>query len=139
RGSERLGGERSAPSASADQTAQVSGPDLVVRLERLESQIRQLTGTIEQLQFRNQQLESQVRRMQEEGVPRPAGQSRGQNPSAPGAATPGRRGDAVDPTQNPNPPGAPYTLGAINCASATPGVRAHEDEQPIVPPRSRNA
>jgi TolA-binding protein len=69
-GSERMGG--SAPAASAERTAQSSAPDLVVRLERLETQIRQLTGAIEQLQFRNQQLESQVRRMQEEGVPRPA-------------------------------------------------------------------
>src|SRR5215813_7221148 len=80
-GSERLGGERSAPSVSADQTAQVSGPDLVVRLERLESQIRQLTGTIEQLQFRNQQLEGQIRRMQEEAAPRTGAQVRPQSPS----------------------------------------------------------
>jgi len=138
-GSERLGGERSAPSASADQTAQVSGPDLVVRLERLESQIRQLTGTIEQLQFRNQQLESQIRRMQEEGVPQPAAQSRGQNPSMPGAATPGRRGDAFDPAQNPNAPGAPHTLGSINGASATPGVSADASEQPIGAPGGRAA
>jgi hypothetical protein len=69
-GSERMGG--SAPAAGAERTAQSSAPDLVVRLERLETQIRQLTAAIEQLQFRNQQLESQVRRMQEEGVPRPA-------------------------------------------------------------------
>ncbi|MGA7486756.1 MAG: hypothetical protein WBW74_07435, partial [Xanthobacteraceae bacterium] len=66
-GSERFGGgERGDPSPDADRTAQVSGPDLVVRLERLENQIRQLTGAIEQLQFRNQQLEAQVRRMQED-------------------------------------------------------------------------
>ena len=69
-GSERMGG--SVPAAGAERTAQSSALDLVVRLERLETQIRQLTGAIEQLQSRNQQLESQVRRMQEEGVPRPA-------------------------------------------------------------------
>ena len=62
----------SAPSADAERTAQSSAPDLMLRIDRLETQIRQLTGAIEQLQFRNQQLESQVRRMQEEGVPRPA-------------------------------------------------------------------
>ncbi len=33
-----------------------------MRLDRLEAQIRQLTGAIEQLQYRNQQLEEQVRR-----------------------------------------------------------------------------
>ena len=65
-GSERISGERNAPSQALERTAQVGGPDLVLRLERLEAQIRQLTGTIEQLQFRNQQLESQVRRMQED-------------------------------------------------------------------------
>ena len=43
-----------------------------------------------------QQLEGQVRRMQEEGVPRGAAQSRPQNLPAPSppAATPGRRGRA---------------------------------------------
>src|SRR6266496_2822753 len=110
-GSERLSGERAAPSASADQTAQLSGPDLVVRLERLETQIRQLTGTIEQLQFRNQQLEGQIRRMQEEAAPRPGAQVRPQNPSSAPAASPARRGDAFDPVQNPNAPGVPHTLG----------------------------
>ena len=49
--------QRRAP--SADRTAQMSDSDLVVRLDRLETQIRQLTGAIEQLQFRNQQLEGQ--------------------------------------------------------------------------------
>src|SRR3712207_580830 len=46
--------------------AQMSEPDVVVRMERLENQIRQLTGTIEQLQFRNQQLEQQLKRSQED-------------------------------------------------------------------------
>ncbi len=41
--------------------AQMSASDLVMRLEALENQVRQLTGQIEQLQFRNQQLEQQVR------------------------------------------------------------------------------
>src|SRR5882672_10821221 len=69
-GSERMNsggaGERAAPPASQDRTAQVSGSDMVVRLDRLETQIRQLTGVIEQLQFRNQQLEGLVRRLQED-------------------------------------------------------------------------
>src|SRR5689334_22126121 len=60
-GSERMnpGGvaERAAAPAPAaqDRNAQMGGPDKVVRLDRLESQIRQLTGVIEQLQYRNQQ------------------------------------------------------------------------------------
>src|SRR5437867_8695399 len=36
-----------------------SGGDLGMRLDRLEAQIRQLTGAIEQLQYRNQQLRSE--------------------------------------------------------------------------------
>src|SRR5438477_3972475 len=42
---------------------ETEGPttEQVLRIERLEAQIRQLTGTIEQLQYRNQQLENQLR------------------------------------------------------------------------------
>jgi len=138
-GSERLGGERSTPSAGADGTAQVSGPDAVLRIERLESQIRQLTGTIEQLQFRNQQLESQIRRMQEEGTPRSAAQSRPQNPAAPPPAPPGRRGDAFDPLQNPNAPGAPHTLGATNAPGPAPSMSADASDQPLGAPGGRGA
>jgi tol-pal system protein YbgF len=138
-GSERMGG--SAPSADAERTAQASAPDLMLRIDRLENQIRQLTGAIEQLQFRNQQLEGQVRRMQEEGVPRGAAQSRPQNLPAPSppAATPGRRGDAFDPTQNPNAPGAPHTLGAVNPPGGAPIVGADAGEPPVGAPGGRGA
>jgi tol-pal system protein YbgF len=134
-GSERFNGgnERGDPSAGLDRTAQMSGPDLVVRLERLESQIRQLTGAIEQLQFRNQQLEGQVRRMQEDneyrfqelgakGGGRTTAQPRPQSPPQGPAPTtpPGRRGDAFDPTQNPNAPGAPHPLGSMTAAAQPP-------------------
>lgn len=46
--------------------AQVSATDLLLRLDQLENQVRQLTGAVEQLQYRNQQLESSLRKMQEE-------------------------------------------------------------------------
>lgn len=136
-GSERMGG--SAPSAGGERTAQSS--DLMLRIDRLETQIRQLTGAIEQLQFRNQQLEGQVRRMQEEGVPRSAAQPRPQNPPAPSppAATPGRHGDAFDPTQNPNAPGAPHTLGPINPPGGAPIVGADAGEPPVGAPGGRGA
>jgi tol-pal system protein YbgF len=136
-GSERMGG--SAPSAGGERTAQSS--DLMLRIDRLETQIRQLTGAIEQLQFRNQQLEGQVRRMQEEGVPRSAAQPRPQNPPAPSppAATPGKHGDAFDPTQNPNAPGAPHTLGPINSPGGAPIVGADAGEPPVGAPGGRGA
>jgi tol-pal system protein YbgF len=180
-GSERTRGEgeRSAPAAvpdystqdrasqdrsgGQDRTAQMSGPDLVVRLDRLENQIRQLTGIIEQLQYRNQQLEAQIRRMQgmqgmqgmqEEGSPRLSSSPRPQSvpvPSSPVAAgTAGRRGDAFDPSQHPNAPGAPQTLGSVNSASQPPTVADAGGQQagapggrpagsPLDPPRSPNA
>jgi tol-pal system protein YbgF len=143
-GSERFGGgsERGASPSAADQTAQMSGSDLVVRLERLESQIRQLTGAIEQLQFRNQQLEVQVRRLQEGGAtsgvqPRPPSPSA---PSGPAATTaPGRRGDAFDPAQNPSAPGAPHTLGAVNAPAGQPPAAADPGDPSIGAPGGRVA
>jgi tol-pal system protein YbgF len=157
-GSERArgeGGERVAPSStpdynsqdrgSQDRTAQMSGPELVLRLDRLENQIRQLTGVIEQLQYRNQQLEAQIRRMQgvpEDSSPRLSSPPRPQGvpvPSSPVAAgTPSRRGDAFDPSQNPNAPGAPHTLGSVNSASQPPTV-ADAGGQPVAAPGGRAA
>ena len=138
-GSERLGGEPGAPPAGADRMAQMSGPDLVLRLERLETQIRQLTGTIEQLQFRNQQLEGQIRRMQEEAAPRPGAQVRPQNPSSAPAAGPAKRGDAFDPVQNPNAQGAPHTLGSVGAPAGAPSISADVGEQPFGGPGGRGA
>ena len=99
--------------------AQSSGSDIFVRLDQLEGQIRALTGQIEQLQYRNQQLENQLRRMQEEGGARqqamaPPARSSGAPPGAAGGAG---RGDAFDPNQNPGAPGAPRALGAPGDAS----------------------
>ncbi len=39
--------------------------DLVTRMDRLEAAIRELTGNVEQLQYRNREIEQQLRRMQE--------------------------------------------------------------------------
>ena len=109
--------------APSGRSAQSDPGDLSVRLDRMESALRQLTGTIEQLQYRNQQLESQLKRMQDDteyrfqqmgsrGGPAPAPQMApaGQG-NAPMAPPPARRSDVFDPTQNPNAPGAPRTLG----------------------------
>ncbi|MEX2129526.1 MAG: tol-pal system protein YbgF [Xanthobacteraceae bacterium] len=60
-----------APAAVPIQLAQLFGQrgedsDLVARLGRLENQIRQLTGLIEELQHRNNQLEQQLKRVQQD-------------------------------------------------------------------------
>src|SRR4051812_34278733 len=120
---------------------ETEGPttEQVLRIERLEAQIRQLTGTIEQLQYRNQQLENQVRGAGGPVSAQPAPAAalarppiQGQMPSQvpnqvsnqvqgqplPAAAAPpppatGRRSDVFDPSQNPNAPGVPRPLGSM--------------------------
>jgi tol-pal system protein YbgF len=170
-GSERMGGgagERRAPERTAQYPAQYpsqypaqyptqypaqhGGPDLVMRLERLEAQIRQLTGTIEQLQFRNQQLEGQLRRMHEDteyrfqelgskGASRPASQPRPHNVPAPAppAASPARRGDSFDPAQHPAAPGAPRTLGSIGTGSGPPPGNSGAGDGLVGAPGGRDA
>jgi len=44
--------------------AQTSDADLVTRIDRLEAEIRDLTGSVEQLRYRNQQLEQTIQRLQ---------------------------------------------------------------------------
>src|SRR5215472_2103167 len=43
--------------------AQTSSADLVTRIDHLQAQVRELTGTVEELQYRNQQLEQEVQRL----------------------------------------------------------------------------
>ena len=63
------------PPTQQGRVAQIPGGELTMRIDRLEAQMRQLTGAIEQLQHRNQQLEAHLRRMRQEGTaardPRP--------------------------------------------------------------------
>jgi len=133
-GSGRFAGERGVQTqategAMPERTAQAGAPDLMLRLDRLEGQIRQLTGVVEQLQYRNQQLEMQLRRMQEEpdvrGTPHAGGMMRPQSlpgQTAPAAGpVPAHRGDAFDPALNPNAPGAPHALGTTAPSPSRPG------------------
>jgi tol-pal system protein YbgF len=126
--------------------AQSDDVDPDVRIQQLESQLRQLTGQNEELQHRNRQLEEQLRSLQgavQTAVPgqpvvaqpgltatppavqAPPGHRQPQGGNDPQIAAPApivqepagasplvrRRGDAFDPTQNPNAPGAPRALG----------------------------
>jgi tol-pal system protein YbgF len=96
--------------------AQAPPSELVVRLDRLENQLRQLTGMVEQLQYRNQQLEEQMRRM---------------HPGQAPPASPARRSDAFDPSQKPGAPGAPRALGSL---PLSPGGTVMSDESAREPP-----
>jgi tol-pal system protein YbgF len=94
--------------------AQTGPAELVVRIDRLENQIRQLTGQIEQMQYRNQQLEAALRRLQDDNsgprnVTAPPGAMLPNQPGTPG----GRRSDGFEPMENPNAPGAPRVLGSV--------------------------
>ncbi len=120
------------PTSRTPQIAQADSADVTLRLDRIENALRKLTGTIEDLQHRNQQLEMRLQRMQDDteyrfqqlgskgaGAPmrNPTGGQPGVIPqTAPGglppAATPGRRADVFDPNQHPNAPGAPRVLGS---------------------------
>ena len=127
--------------------AQSEDVDPEVRIQRLENQLRQLTGQNEELQYRNRQLEERLRVLQGSAQVPPGGQPAAlpnsaamppvqPNPSLrpqvgnePQIAAPApiiqepagapmgvppqgrRRGDAFDPSQNPNAPGAPRALG----------------------------
>ena len=165
--------------------------DLEMRVQRLENQLRQVTGQNEELQYRNRQLEERLRQLgaappgasgaqpppaaqpnvaavppaqvnpgyrqpaypqqggyqqpqpgypaQEPGYPQQQGTYEQPQIAAPAPimqepASPGvgnrRRGDAFDPSQNPNAPGAPRALGggqlpiSDQAAAGAPGGRA---------------
>jgi tol-pal system protein YbgF len=130
--SERFSAPASRPPAQAQQppTVQpgrgVQDPgDMATRIERLQAQIRQLTGAIEELQHRNQLLEAQLRRAQ--GGEPPERSAAGPQPpaAAPTTPAPGRRSEEVfDPAQHPNAPGAPHVLGTLPSEGAPQGAPA---------------
>jgi tol-pal system protein YbgF len=100
------------PGGSSD-----SGMDagaLVVRIDRLENQLRAANGAIEELQNQQHRLEDQLKRFQEDvefrfngakGAPPPVAE-------APPPARPAKRSDAFDPGADPNAPGAPRPMGS---------------------------
>lgn len=100
-----------APAAAQDPA------DVLVRLNRMENQMRQLSGQIEQLQFENRRLNDQLKRFQEDvefRLNERGGARSGAAPATPSAPAAGqrpRRGDAFDPDAQPGSAGAPRALG----------------------------
>jgi tol-pal system protein YbgF len=118
---------------------------LLVRIGRLESQMRQISGQIEQMQFETRGLAEQLKKFQEDvdfrfheggaqGAPvakppqkrgeAPATQINGADRGPPQSAASATshatgRGDAFDPSQNPGAPGAPRPLGSLAPAAST--------------------
>lgn len=93
--------------------------ELLMRVERIENQLRVLTGQIEQLQYRNQQLEQQLGARGTGGVP-PAAATAPRPPVTPPVAATGRRSDAFEPSEDPAAPGVPQPLGSPTSASVAP-------------------
>src|SRR5436305_2096810 len=122
---------------------------LSVRVDHLESQLRSLTGQLEQAQFQVRKLQEQLTKFQQDVEFR--FQESGHSPSTRGGAqrrseleptpstipqpqiagaTPGnsgslatagmRRGDAFDPAGDPNAPGVPRQLGSISSSAVAP-------------------
>ena len=94
--------------------------DIGARVDRLESALRQLTGTVEELQHQNHQLQMQLQQMggyRGAAAPNTApnvAPGRAPVPVAPGSrspAAPGSRSDVFNPAMHPNAPGAPRSLG----------------------------
>ena len=134
------------PEPLFEQAQGVDAGGAQLRIDRLENQMRGLTGQIEQMQFQIKRLEDQLRKFQQDvdfrfdelkpAKPAPKAPA---TPAAPAAqpkrtelnenaypvivqtAPPAaaRRGDAFDPTQDPNAPGAPRDL-----ATMAPGANA---------------
>ena len=123
----RMFGQKPSQQTTGQEEAEGPTTEQVLRIERLETQIRQMTGTIEQLQYRNQQLENQLRAGGGTAGVQPAPAPPGARPTyqapvqqaqplpatqPPPPAT-GRRSDVFDPSQHPNAPGVPRPLGSM--------------------------
>jgi tol-pal system protein YbgF len=136
------GGDSSQSQGQMQDAPQSSSSDLAVRLDRMENRLREMTGQLEQLQFRNQQLEQDLARLggSSGGSPAAVPPQRGGAPNSapmaspqqamppqnmpaqgmPPASTSGKRSDVFDPSANPNAPGAPRTLGSGGPAQNVP-------------------
>ena len=86
---------------------------LVLRIDRLENQLRQATGAIEQLQNQQRRLEDQLKRFQEDVEFRLKG-DHGAAPATEAAPTakPVKKSDAFEPAADPGAVGAPRPIGA---------------------------
>lgn len=114
--------------STAPPTGGPNGQDnanLTTRIDRLERQLRQMTGENEELQHKVQVLEEQLRAARQpepaktdeaarSETPRPVDQAAkpGEPPLASGAGREGKRADAFRPATAPEAPGAPKPLGA---------------------------
>jgi tol-pal system protein YbgF len=117
--------------------AQMSASDIVVRLDQIENQMRMLTGQVEQLQFRNQQLEQQLRRAQETGAApaQPPMQARPQQPPVQQQAAP----QAYPPAAPQGAPQSDIHSGPSPIRPVAPGGRRSDVFDPNENPNAPGA
>jgi tol-pal system protein YbgF len=111
-------------------------PELVLRINRLEEQLRQANGRIEELENSEHRLEDQLQKFRQDVEFRFGERSGQPEPPAPATAAPApapeaviegsaaakpKKSDAFDPDAMPNAPGAPQPLGTT--APSAPLVR----------------
>src|SRR3984957_7441215 len=112
---------------------------LVMRVNRLEEELRQANGRIEELENVERRLEAQLQKFRQDVEYRLGDRSGGAPqdsdvaeaplaPDQPAVAARPRRSDAFDPDADPNAPGAPRALGTT--APSAPLVR--ESPAPLV-------
>ncbi len=114
---------------------------LVVRINRLEEELRQAYGRIEELQNAQHRLEAQMQKFRQDVEFRLGDRSGGAPPDSdvaeaplapdqPAVAPRPRRSDAFDPNADPNAPGAPRPLGTTPPSAPlvreSPAPLAHE-------------
>jgi tol-pal system protein YbgF len=98
---------------------------LLLRVDRLEEQLRQAYGQIEELQNQQSRLEEQLKKFREDVEYRLGDHSgAAATPSAPApiaeaapAVKPARKSDVFDPSTMPNAPGAPQPLGTTTASA----------------------
>ena len=94
---------------------------LVMRVNRLEEELRQANGRIEELENTQRRLEAELQKFRRdvefrlgdrsEGAPEPDIAEAPVAPAQPGVLPRPRKSDAFDPNADPNAPGAPRPLG----------------------------
>jgi len=117
-----------------DQAGGADAAGLLVRVDRLENQLRNLTGQIEQLQHQNRQLQEQLRRVEGDSGEQPSRRSDASGPVSTAPPPGGRSGrnDAFDPSTAPQAPGAPRVIGSLPEQPRDPGLRQNLPQGPII-------
>lgn len=126
----------------SNNNAAPAGDDIDQRLDRLENSLRQLTGAIEQLQYRNQQLEQRINGMG--GAAAPQAPAAGPAPSLPRRHRPRRhrerrqhqRRAAAAPT--PLIP-MPILMRPVCPAFSAAPPRCHQMDRSVLPVDARPA